>query len=208
MIKINISFHKINKKFLFIFVSFFVWVISSVNASATTLLKMTIEDLTSEAQVIVIGTVEDVSSAWRSDQTAIETTTVVKVGECLYGQCGSRIKLILRGGTVGDKTLYIPGMPKFEENQNVLLFLRQDPEGRSGVWSVVGMCQGAFLIEKDKKSRKTYAVQQSGAAIAEPDNSGTIRVTGEMNPIKMPLKRLISRIKKHIEFLERERAKE
>jgi hypothetical protein len=163
---------------------------------ATTLLKLSIEKMSVEADAVITGEVTGVQSAWRSDQTTIDTTTTVKVAECIAGPCTDEMKLMHRGGTVGDNALYIPGMPQFKQGQNVLLFLRKDPEGRQGVWAVFGMCQGMFVIEKDAKDGKLYAQQQGGAALAEPDKSGTIKTLPAQEPLRIPLKNLVKKIKK------------
>jgi hypothetical protein len=172
-------------------------------SQATTLLKMSIEEMSVEADAVITGEVTGVQSAWRSDQTTIDTTTTVKVAECIAGPCTDEMKLMHRGGTVGDNTLYIPGMPQFKQGQNVLLFLRKDPEGRQGVWAVFGMCQGMFVIEKDAKDGKLYAQQQGGAALAGPGPTGTIGILPDQKPARILLKKLIARIKKAVSAAEK-----
>ncbi len=174
---------------------------------ATKLLKMSIEDLTLKAESIVIGDVVEVDSGSRRDQTTIDTTITVKVSDCLKGSCTPEMVIVQRGGSDGFGTLYIPGMPRFIEGEKVLLFLRLDPEGRLGKWSVVGMCQGIFNIEKNNKDGRLYAQQQGGAALAAPGPSGRIEIIHNQKPLKILLKNLILTIKKIVTLRTKEARK-
>ena len=170
---------------------------------ATTLLKMSIDKMSAEAAAVVVGEVEGMTSEWSPDQTTIFTTITVKVTDCVAGECSDTMLVKQRGGTVGEATLYIPGMPKFSQGQKVLLFLDHSYEGEAGYYSVVGMCQGMFLIEKEKVSSKKNAVQQGGAALAGAGADGVIRILepGEQKPMKIPLKKLLKKIRNAMKTL-------
>ena len=174
----------------------FFLVLLTVTAPATTVLKMSIDKMSLEAALVVVGEVTDATSAWTPDQTTIYTTITIKVTKCVAGECGDTVLIKQRGGTVGEATLYIPGMPKFSQGQKVLLFLDHSYEGEPGHHSVIGMCQGMFVIEKKKGGGK-LAVQQGGVALAGPDKSGVIRILGhdEQKTIVMPLGKLIKKVK-------------
>ena len=47
------------------------------------------------------------------------------------------------GGTVGALTLTVAGMPEFQENSNVIVFLK---DSGNGTFQVVGMNQGRYVI--------------------------------------------------------------
>jgi len=165
-------------------------------STATTLLKLSVEEMSRQAELIVTGKVTQVASQWSSDQTTIYTFTTVQVMKCVAGACGEKVLLKHRGGTVGDRTLSIPGTPELSQGQEVLLFLRKDPEGEKGYFAVVGMCQGLFAIEKGKGGQQATAVQKLGdVALAEPGEAGSIKITPGKEPIKMPLKSLLITIK-------------
>jgi hypothetical protein len=171
----------------------------TATAPATTVLKMSIEKMSLEAVAVIVGEVTDTKSAWTPDQTTIYTTVTIKVTKCVAGECADTVRIKQRGGTVGETTLYIPGMPKFSQGQKVLLFLDHSYEGEPGHHSVIGMCQGMFVVEK-KKGGEMMAVQQGGAALAGPDKGGVIRILGqeEQKTIVMPLGKLIKKIKSAI----------
>ncbi len=167
----------------------------AARVEATTLLRMSVEDMTAAAEAVVVGEVTDVKSSWNEAQTTIYTVVVFKVDQCLAGTCQDAFLIKQRGGTVGEMTLHIPGMPQFTKGQKALVFLEPDPEGVPGFFYVVGMCQGIFDIETDGQSGNPLAVQQGGAALAEVDGDGMIRILGPQTPAKMPLGKLIKRIK-------------
>lgn len=170
-------------------------VMLAVRVEATTLLRMSVEDMTAAAEAVVVGEVTDVKSSWNEAQTTIYTVVVFKVDQCLAGTCADAFLIKQRGGTVGEMTLHIPGMPQFAKGQKALVFLEPDPEGVPGFYYVVGMCQGIFDIETDGQTGKQAALQQGGAALAEVDDDGMIRILGPQAPAKMPLGKLIKRIK-------------
>jgi len=169
-------------------------------AQATTLLKLTVEKMSAEAAAVVVGEVTAQRSEWNAAQTAIYTYTTVAVGQCVAGACAAGTKVIVkhRGGTVGDRTLYIAGTPAFAVGQKVLLFLRDDPEGEQGVVSVYGMCQGMFVLGAQKGAAPPTAVQAlgDGVALAEPSPAGVIAIVPSKGPIKMTLKKLVVTVKK------------
>ena len=70
----------------------------------------------------------------------------------------------------------------------------------SGFYYVVGMCQGMFVIETDVETGKQTAVQQGGAALADVDKDGVIRILGPQTPASMPLWKLIKRVKKAVKL--------
>jgi hypothetical protein len=179
--------------------SFFLFLLPTVNAPATTVLKMSIEKMSLEAVAVIVGDVVDTKSAWTPEQTTIYTTITITVTKCVAGECPDTVRIKQRGGTAGETTLYIPGMPKFSQGQKVLLFLDHSYEGEPGHHSVIGMCQGMFAIEK-KEGEEMLAVQQGGAALAGPDASGVIRILGhdKQKTIVMPLDNLIKKIKNAI----------
>lgn len=174
---------------------FFAMLLLAAPSSATTLLRLTVEEMSVQAEMIVVGEVTEVQSQWNAARTMIYTYVTVDVAQCIAGACGDTVKIKQRGGSVGQWSLPIPGMPKFVAGQKVLLFLEKDPEGVPGYAYVLGMCQGMFVITKDAKEGKDVAVQQGGAALADVGADGVIRVLPGEKPLKVVLKNLLKKIK-------------
>ena len=111
-----------------------------------------VADLTAEANKIVIGNVVEVTSFWTADQSLIKSRVVVQVDDYLKSVAApapvlegegllNQEVLVLDGGTVGDVTLRVSVLPRFELGDRVLLFL-DDHETR-----LVGCFQGAYLTD-------------------------------------------------------------
>jgi hypothetical protein len=75
-------------------------------------------------------------------------------------QEGSLIELRQLGGTMDGKTMMVPGMPSFQPDEKVLLFLRRDP--KSSLHGVVGLAQGKYEIRTEPSSGREYIVQSIG----------------------------------------------
>lgn len=160
-----------------------VLVLSTV-AGATTLLRLSVEKMSVDSEIVVRGHVSWDYSVQPDPDGPIYTLTGVEVGRCIAGDCPEAVELRHRGGTVGDLTLYIPGMPDFSPGQEVLLFLEPDWEGVPGYHSVVGMAQGFFLVVTEPVTGTKLAVQQlRGVTLAAPDASGNILPVGKASAV-------------------------
>ena len=127
------------------------------DAGSTTLLKLSVEQMSEEAALIVHGHVAWNYTTRNEAEGPIYTYTGFEVETCVAGECPDAVTLKHRGGTVGDLTLYIPGMPRFADGQEALLFLRPDPEGEEGRWAVFGMVQGFFHVVTEPASGEKLA---------------------------------------------------
>ncbi|MHB8084584.1 MAG: hypothetical protein ACYDHZ_02015 [Dehalococcoidia bacterium] len=90
-------------------------------------IPMTMEDLTTGADAIIIGTIVEASSDYGSNH-AIYTSVVVDVEEGLKGNIvrGNRIVISIQGGTIGTITDWVEDEPIFTANdagKRVLAFL-------------------------------------------------------------------------------------
>ncbi len=171
-------------------------VAAPLDSGGTVLLKLDLEKMSREASMVVQGHVAWDYSAVKNGEGEIYTYTGIEVTRCVAGDCPETVTLKHKGGTVGELTLYISGMPRFEPGQEVLLFLRADPEGEAGYHSVLGMAQGHFLIQKSQKTGKKTAVQQLGkVGLAQADSTGSIVPVGGVQPIAMEIETLVSKIK-------------
>lgn len=109
---------------------------------ATTIQRLTIEDLVKKAESIVQGTVRRSRTEWSSNGKIILTTYTIDVEETIKGKPGRSIELTTVGGQVGDITLYVAGMPAFQTGERAIVFVE-----RSGSWSTIsGLGQGKFTV--------------------------------------------------------------
>jgi FG-GAP-like repeat/Immunoglobulin domain len=110
-------------------------------ASATTFIVPTDEHLVDKASAIVIGTVE--ASYTQQADTILETVNEIRVERAMKGALrpNELIRVIELGGELESGAgLYVPGSPRYEQGERVLVFLTRD-EGR---WRTTDMALGRF----------------------------------------------------------------
>ncbi|HVB57209.1 MAG TPA: hypothetical protein VNE63_12370 [Candidatus Acidoferrales bacterium] len=108
---------------------------------ATTLMRMSVAELSHAAQVIVRA--HCVSNSTRWDANEIWTFTAFSVDEVWRGSPAPQIMVRLLGGRSGNLTSHVSGIPRFRPGEDVVLFLAPT---RHGDFSVVSWEQGTFRI--------------------------------------------------------------
>lgn len=104
-------------------------------------------ELTRQADVVVVGKVSDVRSAWNHEKTRIMTTVTVAVDEVIKGTGGSgTIAVVTPGGEVDGVGEYYSHMARFRKDEEVVVFARKDNEGRLRVTAGE---QGKMAVKRD-----------------------------------------------------------
>lgn len=90
-----------------------------------------IKKLSKEADVILTGKVKAKKSDWNKSKTRIYTRATLDVDEYLKGENdGNSVEVTYAGGEVGDVGEIYTHMPRFEEHEEVLVFLKKDKKNR------------------------------------------------------------------------------
>jgi hypothetical protein len=110
---------------------------------ATTVQRLTLEDLVKRAHHIVSGKVRQSKTYWSSNGKLILTDYTIEVAESIKGQSSGLIQITTIGGKMGTIELHVSGMPAFQKDENVVLFT--EPSGPYEV--VLGLEQGKFRVE-------------------------------------------------------------
>jgi hypothetical protein len=128
------------------------------SAHATTVRRLSLDDLVAKAEVIVAGQVIDSRTYRTSDGKLILTSTTVQVGENIKGKTPPTLTVTTVGGKVGNTILRVSGMPEFQPGENAVLFLE-----RSGVYTtVVGLNQGKFSVSNGEVSNTMTGLSFAG----------------------------------------------
>ncbi len=169
----------------------------STPADSTTLLKMSLERMAQDAVMVVQGHIAWDYSVRPDPGGPIFTYSGLEVGRCVAGECPEEtVTLKHEGGTVGELTIFIPGMPAFATGEEVLLFLEPDPNGEKDAYYTVGMVQGYFRIATDPQSGvKTAHQQLFGVTLAAPGADGVIAPVKNPGPLEADLQDLVERIR-------------
>ncbi|HEV2853911.1 MAG TPA: hypothetical protein VHC97_14010 [Thermoanaerobaculia bacterium] len=145
----------------------------AAQASATTLMRAGLDELTTGNSTIVVGKVLDAHSYWNKDGTFILTDVRVAVHEVLKGQVkGGELTLTIMGGTVGDLTTLIVGGAELRPESSYVLFLgeRNLPGVREKALTISDHCQGAFDLVLVGEGLR--AVSQANRHPLVPDRQG------------------------------------
>jgi hypothetical protein len=117
-------------------------------AYATSIKRLSLDDLVTTASSIVEGDVVGSRTYRSADGKLILTSYTINVRESLKGAPGSIVTLTTVGGRIGNTILHVAGMPVFQPGEKAVLFLE-----KSGAYTtVVGLNQGKFAISNNEVS--------------------------------------------------------
>ena len=86
-----------------------------------------IQDLVIGSDVILIGHVTQQTASWNENQTRIYTKAIIQVDEYIKGNnTGGTVTVKYPGGEVGEIGEMYSHMPRFEDKEEVLIFLKKD----------------------------------------------------------------------------------
>src|ERR1035437_1732876 len=100
----------------------------------------------------------------RGDQSRYFNVVEFGGQEVLKGQAGVSVTLQFLGGTVGDVTLEIAGVPKFNTGDREFLFV----EGNGVQFCpLVGVFHGKFGVRMDEKTGRDTLVMHNGKTLRD-----------------------------------------
>src|SRR5947209_4489421 len=93
---------------------------------ASTVQKVTLQELTKKSDSIVMARVDDATASWDANHKEIYSYYTLHILQPVKGRKGeTTITLRQIGGTVGNIASVVPGMPSFKKGEEVVLFLTQ-----------------------------------------------------------------------------------
>ena len=140
--------------------------------------KGTLNEITQRSDLIFVGTVERQES--RFERKFIVTDVVftqirlIHAGPKSKQASASTITLNYTGGTVGDTSMGVSGMPRFRTGARYLVFMMDD--GESYFNPLVGGYQGKYEVVRDEASGEEYPLVTSGKGILR-SSGGDLRQT-------------------------------
>ena len=141
--------------------------------------RITLEEMTGAAEVIVLGRVERAEAAWSDDGRIIVTQVEVAVERAIHGGPRARVGFEVPGGRIGEQILVASGAPVFRAGDRVVLFLGpQEGGGGSaapGRLAIIGWNQGAIRVERDRAT---------GRDLVRPQVADTVRLDRDGKPVR------------------------
>ena len=162
-------------------------------ASATSLVRASLDDLVAANGAVVLGEVLDTYSYWNAEGTFILTDVRFRVDNAIKGSLQDReLTVTLMGGTVGETTTLIIGGAELIPGNSYVLFLNdEDLPGAKSVRTVRDHAQGAFDVVMS--GRGLRAVSQANQHPLVPDKSGYFDAAG--GPVGYPLGAMMQSIR-------------
>jgi hypothetical protein len=134
---------------------------AALPADATTLVRMSLSQLSQASSTIVQGYVLNEEAQWNQSHTRIMTFTTLALDHTLKGQPPSTLTIAQPGGTIGNFHVHVPGTAYLRLQAEYILFL--EPGGTPQTFHVVGMVQGAFRIVRKKNGSERWVILPLGA---------------------------------------------
>ena|GEM_PF-2204078 len=126
----------------------------------TAMLPMSEDDLITDADQIIHGTVNQISSQWSEDRKFILTYVELQPKGVLKNKTsavGPTVTVKVVGGTVDGVTLKVAGMPEFHMGEEVLVFLKK----QKTVPSVLNLDQGKITLRPSHAKQMSLSSSQT-----------------------------------------------
>lgn len=151
------------------------------DAGASLARAITLSQLVSRSQQIVVGTPLEAHARWETlgGRRRIVTYTRVRVDQAIDGSGGSELMVRTLGGQVGDIGQVVSGAAVLSIGQPALMFLARYGDG---VLGLTAMAQGHFPLARDPHGTFRLHPSPRLAALIGAKNSAVRRLVGRSVP--------------------------
>jgi hypothetical protein len=138
---------------------------------STSVVAPTFDELVARAESVFVGRVVTQRSTWIESRAgrAIVTDVTFAIERTIKGPVYAERSLEFLGGTVGDDTLQVSGMPVFHAGDRDVLFVS---DSRRPASPLVGFMYGRFPIVRDARSGVEVVRTHDGRPLASLDEVG------------------------------------
>jgi len=132
--------------------------------SSGLIIQLPMPDLVKTSDLIIRGSIVKTESYWGSlswdpNSRIILTSATLQIGESYKGVSDkSEIIIETEGGEIGEIGLFVEDMPKFEPNQEVVVFLSA-PDSK-GIRRVVNLYNGKYSLSAGKVLERNETINQ------------------------------------------------
>lgn len=132
-----------------------------------------IKDLSKGADAIFTGQVINQKSDWNKDKTMIFTEVTIRVDEYLKGNNNEKIiKVLHPGGEVGEVGELYTHMPRFDSNEEMLLFVKKNDQ--SGNYNVFQGEDGKITLYSDLVPGEKVTAQKMNVSVLKEEIRRTL----------------------------------
>jgi hypothetical protein len=159
-------------------------ILRAAPASATTLVRMSLDQLAEASTEIIRAHVVSQQTVWNPQHTRIYTYTTLALDQTYKGDPPSFPVIQQPGGTVGKSRVFVAGTVQFHAQTGYLLFLERSSADPSR-FLLVGMVQGACRIYRDEKTQEEKLSLPLGSlALGAPASGPGSVLTGPAVPVR------------------------
>lgn len=149
------------------------------SASATTVLRLGLDELVSQSEQIVQGKVQRAEAVVQGRR--VYTIVTIQVRDQLKGAASPKREVTFTqlGGRTERLATYVPGTPTFVAGEEVIVFLER-PAAHGAPLVVTGLAQGKFKVVQ--QGRQHFAVPIASGGLVAPIKPGMLRPVGPLQP--------------------------
>jgi hypothetical protein len=155
----------------------------SRTAAPTSVVAPTFDELVARAESVFAGRVVALRSTWVDSRAgrAIVTDVTFAIERTVKGPVYAERSLEFLGGTVGDDTLRVSGMPEFHVGDRDVLFVADT--GRP-VSPLVGFMYGRFRVLRDSRTGTEMIRTHDGRPLGGVDEVGNRNAPAAVAPLR------------------------
>jgi hypothetical protein len=159
-------------------------ILTAASAHSTSVLPLTFDELVARADEVIVARVVARQSSWVTSRSgrAIVTDVTFSIERTLKGESRIQRTLEFLGGTVGDVTLEVAGIPEFQVNDRDVLFVRDTGRPAS---PLVGFSYGRFRVVRDATFGTDIIRTFDGRPLASLDDVGNTRPPAFLRPARV-----------------------
>ncbi len=122
------------------------------------MIKLDLEDLTGNSDLVIRAKVDNIRCAWNEDQTEVSSYASLSLTEPIKGIPQEKEMTVkYPGGCIGDIVTWAEDAPVFQSGEEVIVFL--DKETAQKTRGVFGNFQGKYTIKNDMVIEKNIPVE-------------------------------------------------
>jgi len=155
----------------------------SRTAAPTSVVAPTFDELVARAESVFLGRVVALRSTWVDSRAgrAIVTDVTFAIERTVKGTVYAERSLEFLGGTIGDDTLRVSGMPEFHVGDRDVLFVSET--GRP-VSPLVGFMYGRFRVVRDARTGTELVRTHDGRPLGSVDEVGNRNAPATVAPLR------------------------
>lgn len=166
-------------------------------ASATTVAKLSFEELTDQADIVVSGSITRSWAAWDSEHKYIWTHYELSVLSTIKGAPGQSVEFEELGGVVDGTGMNVAGTVTYQTGEKVLIFLTRQP---NGYLRTTGWGQGKYSIDASNQLHGDASLRNVDlVAVPAGGSPAAVSAVRSLNGLSLndAAQKVVSRVRAH-----------